>query len=253
MLSMLKIGEKVREARRYFGIEKYPGAFFSYLNQGGSCIKKYGIVLFRQNLGENISGFIGYVDDAPVICINTKMSLGHQNFTLAHEIGHYFLHKGYVSDDTESDIKNPSGSEMEIEAHKFASELLYPAEFLSDDMSYFLWEGLINKRKRLQLADFIAELCQKYCTSFSFTIRKILYTYQLPNADDIIDSVYNEIGKLTDRYDSIIFNKYADADCYKPYAPIEIMKYYVDVLTDAKKIGLETGQAILKDNMDLGV
>ncbi|MTI49721.1 MAG: ImmA/IrrE family metallo-endopeptidase [Firmicutes bacterium] len=247
------IGEKVKDAREFFNIKKYPGNFFDYLIKDNDYINKYGILLFKQDLGDSISGFIGYVDETPVICINNDRTIGHQNFTLAHEIGHYFLHRGESVDDTQRDIDSHSGDEKEKDAHAFASELIYPVEFLKKDFEHALNNNLFNSKKRIELADFVNELCHKYCTSFSFTIHKLLYSIGHPKSNKIIDSVMAEVGGLNNRYNSALYNKHANDINYKTFSPIKLMEDYIMKLSDSKKISYDTGQVILKNNLDLGV
>ena len=124
--------EAVNDAREFFGIEDYPGDFFHRLDKV-DYTDKYGILLFKEDI-DKLSGFIGYgSDDLAVICINYKRSYGHQNFTLAHELGHWFLHKGVSISDDDRDLY--SRDKVEQEANGFASELLYPEELLVKDFS----------------------------------------------------------------------------------------------------------------------
>lgn len=69
------------------------------------------------------------------ICVSSKCSLERRNFTVAHEIGHLFLHMGYrtnpelwksVSDDL---VYNRSGqSDEEYQANEFAAAFLMPED-----------------------------------------------------------------------------------------------------------------------------
>ena len=82
----------INTARKAFEIESFPGDFFERLMMG-NYIDKYKLLLFKEDI-DKLSGFIGYgVDGFAVICVNYKRPVGHQNFTLAHEVGHWFLHK----------------------------------------------------------------------------------------------------------------------------------------------------------------
>lgn len=131
--------EAVNNAREFFEIEDYPGDFFSRLDKV-DYTNKYGILLFKEDI-DKLSGFIGYgVNDLAVICINYKRTYGHQNFTLAHELGHWFLHKGVSSSDDDR-VLGYSSDKVEQEANDFASELLYPEELLVKD--YFLQYSMI--------------------------------------------------------------------------------------------------------------
>ena len=69
--------------------------------------------------------------------VNARQHLHRRRFSLAHELGHFFLHRG-LSEDTAVSIDNPpdeneetwSKSPQEIEADLFAGELLVPLEML---------------------------------------------------------------------------------------------------------------------------
>ena len=102
-------------------------------------------------LSSNISGLIYKENDKYQILINSKQSIGRKAFTIAHELGHYFLHKDYL-DKTEEIVSLSKGSyeelpalaractidpndmeykKMEVEANDFAANILMPKdEFL---------------------------------------------------------------------------------------------------------------------------
>lgn len=69
--------------------------------------------------------------------VNAKQHLHRQRFSVAHELGHYFLHRDVVLEDPVT-IDNPPGEDWapggknpaETEADIFAGELLVPLEFL---------------------------------------------------------------------------------------------------------------------------
>ena len=92
------------------------------------------------------SGSISNEDGRFVIYVNALHPKSRQLFTIAHEIGHYILHKKQLEkekehiDTVEQPIKNghpilhrtgsknytPEQQQMEIEANDFAAELLMP-------------------------------------------------------------------------------------------------------------------------------
>ena len=167
------IYEAVNKARAFFEIENYPGDFFSRLEKI-NYIDKYGVLLFKEDI-DKLSGFIGYgINDIAVICVNYKRSYGHQNFTLAHEFGHLFLHKGVsISDDDR--VLAYSNEKIEQEANEFASELLYPVKLLSQDYNCAVQQDLFNSKNRKKLGEYIDKLCHKYCLSYEMVLRKLLY------------------------------------------------------------------------------
>jgi Zn-dependent peptidase ImmA (M78 family) len=69
--------------------------------------------------------------------VNARQHLHRQRFSLAHELGHYFMHRNGMPEDAIT-IDNPPSDELDIptkspaetEADLFAGELLVPLEML---------------------------------------------------------------------------------------------------------------------------
>lgn len=100
------------------------------------------------DIGNNISGAILYEDEKdkknPTIYINSENSITRRRFTLAHELGHLFLHNGKK---LRIDNLNYSGDDSktiseETEANYFAASLLMPKDDLLDkiDEGYTIQE-----------------------------------------------------------------------------------------------------------------
>lgn len=117
---------------------------------------------------ESLSGFIFIDNEKKIIGINSKNSKKNKErkrFTVAHELGHYFLHtfgnsKTYV-DTRESvgirfrDHESSKGTNIEeVEANLFAAELLMPLNFLQQE---------IDKAKPLSCVE---ELIEKMASKF---------------------------------------------------------------------------------------
>jgi len=109
-------------------------------------IRRQGIEIVRKNLDDETSGFV-YVDSKTnytVIGLNISHSRTRQRFTLAHELGHFLMHKtsgGHLHVDDKDffvkfrDKNSQHGSDQqETEANAFAAELLMPANFLERDV-----------------------------------------------------------------------------------------------------------------------
>lgn len=71
--------------------------------------------------------------------VNASQHLHRRRFSLAHELGHYFLHRNGMPEDPitiddppagEDEMGSPTKSPAEIEADLFAGELLVPLEML---------------------------------------------------------------------------------------------------------------------------
>jgi Zn-dependent peptidase ImmA (M78 family) len=97
-----------------------------------------GIPVKKIALGPNISGAIKKIGpDKFMIGVNAEHSTTRQRFTIAHEIGHFVLHRHLIGDGitdniayrSDGDNPNPNiGAREETEANKFAANLLMPAE-----------------------------------------------------------------------------------------------------------------------------
>ena len=72
-----------------------------------------------------------------VIGVNSAHHSNRQRFTIAHEIGHFILHKGmklHVDEDFRINLRDGSVNDEEIDANAFAAELLMPTEFIGRDI-----------------------------------------------------------------------------------------------------------------------
>lgn len=245
MLALIeKIQDSINIARETFNIDEFPGNLF-LLFEKEECADKHGLLLFKENINK-LSGFIGYGDNnLTVICINYQRPIGHQNFTLAHELGHWFLHRGQNISDIDCNLNIQES--IEGEANNFASELLYPEKLIVQDYHDICEKDLLNIDKRKELAIYINGLCHKYCLSFQMVLRKILYKdYQL--------NKYKEIRNEIDKSLGMKISKYFDEDFYVPNPnlpeyqqlkkPYVVLEERLDKLIELKKIGKATADAI---------
>jgi Zn-dependent peptidase ImmA (M78 family) len=106
-------------------------------------IRLHGIKLDKNaNLEKEVSGEIRKLSEEEYkISVNAKEHYYRQRFTMAHELGHFLLHKDQIGDgvnDSPSyrvvqigDLKNDNiHQEQETEANVFAANLLMPKEAL---------------------------------------------------------------------------------------------------------------------------
>lgn len=99
------------------------------------------------NWAEDICGRFMYIDDEPVIFYNAKHTKAMQAFTIAHELGHYFL-KHLETEEAEiicldrdfqrMDDSNDAKKEREVEANYFASCLLMPLDLIHPVFARFM-------------------------------------------------------------------------------------------------------------------
>lgn len=104
---------------------------------------KRGLEIKAYDLGENVSGALVIVDGRGTIGYNPSESKVRQRFTVAHELGHYELHKHEKGLFVDKDFKvlfrdgNSSKGEIrnELEANAFAAALLMPEKFLVKEIN----------------------------------------------------------------------------------------------------------------------
>lgn len=89
----------------------------------------------------DIDGFLYQKGDEVVIGINRDQALVRQRFTIAHEVGHLLLHEhGQIHVDRGFRVRLRNGASSEgtnrdeMEANRFAAELLMPLDFLMADL-----------------------------------------------------------------------------------------------------------------------
>lgn len=243
---MQQWNSQLEEARRFFGIQGYPGNLFEFFSDSEKVIEKYKILLFKQDI-DKLSGFIGYNNNYTIICVNFKRNIGHQNFTLAHEIGHMFLHNGISKSDLNPE--KASNDRDEIEANAFATELIYPQEYVDHDLIYIQDHDLMNSENWDDLAYYINSLCEKYYTSFKFTfnrlVKKVFNSYEEKEA--YYKQFKKHIGKFSEKFPAYMHVVDYNHEFYQSfYEPYNYMKRIIDKLVTNQEMGSETGEAMVE-------
>ena len=102
--------------------------------------KALGVQVQGVPFDDDLSGLI-YIDGKkPIIAVNSRHHLNRRRFTIAHELGHFVLHKEALAGQIHVDRgfrvlmrdgTSASGTDgREIEANQFAAELLMPKSFV---------------------------------------------------------------------------------------------------------------------------
>ncbi len=122
-----EIREKIKELREKYNLNEPPFNLFEIANNEG-----FHIIYFTPT--EETYAISGLLEKEgeKTIYLNVSESAARQNFTLAHELAHYFLnHKsneyGVYRRDSFYTVEKP---EKEREADYFAAELLMPRELI---------------------------------------------------------------------------------------------------------------------------
>lgn len=103
--------------------------------------RKGAIVVEEPLKNQDYSGFLyRTTDSAPVIGVNSVHSANRKRFTIAHELAHMLIHPktGVHLDEVVIHMRNSKSAEgsndEEMEANRFAAELLMPRAFLETDI-----------------------------------------------------------------------------------------------------------------------
>lgn len=121
-------------------------------------------IIFNENIrvesfsfkNEDICGMLIIDQYEKTIVYNKNQSNERRNFTIAHELGHYFLHRDKHSqfNDRQKNFNHNNGNslnDLEKQANAFASQLLLPNEIVF----YFINNGLhyFQIKKKTQVSD----------------------------------------------------------------------------------------------------
>jgi len=84
----------------------------------------------------NADGRIVFGKEKAIITVNSNIEYeGKRRFTIAHEIGHFIMHRNLipVHDDTDATLEYFKQGNQETEANEFASELLMPEDLFKKE------------------------------------------------------------------------------------------------------------------------
>jgi Zn-dependent peptidase ImmA (M78 family) len=123
-----KLASKILEQ---FGIDEVPIPV-------EKIAKLKGLQVLSYDLGEDVSGVLVMDNGTSTIGYNMAQSKVRQRFTVAHELGHYELHKSdtgiFIDNNFRVEFRNQDSSTGEYlkeqEANAFAAALLMPQDFL---------------------------------------------------------------------------------------------------------------------------
>ncbi len=112
---------------------------------------------------EDVSGALVVKGGAAFIAVNDAHHENRQRFTIAHEIGHFYLHDPKEGAHFDEDFRvygrngksSTATDPKEVEANQFAAELLMPQKFLLADFS-----GMKGDREEI-----VVRLAKKYKVS----------------------------------------------------------------------------------------
>ena len=136
----------------YYRISENPGKYLQKIVDGEEIV-----LIDYHDWAEELCGRFLFIDNEPVIFYNAKHTEAMQAFTIAHELGHYFL-RHLDNEDSEiicidrdfNRLGDDSKFEKEVEANYFAACLLMPLNMLAP----VFWEFMRrNNRNRVLYVD----------------------------------------------------------------------------------------------------
>jgi Zn-dependent peptidase ImmA (M78 family) len=105
-------------------------------------VQQEGIIIRKESLEDSVSGMLVIKDNQSVIVVNSNHHTNRQRFTIAHELGHYFLHKNSANvffDESLLFFRDERSAQgvkfQEIEANTFAAEFLMPEQAMRERIS----------------------------------------------------------------------------------------------------------------------
>jgi Zn-dependent peptidase ImmA (M78 family) len=130
-------------------------------------VAKSFCVQIKKTPNKDFSGLLFRKDTVAFMAISNSESPVRQRFTIAHELGHFFLHQ---DEKTFIEYRKTSGNEIksrkEREANQFAASLLMPQIFLERDIKSLPGEFILENE--------VSYLAKKYNVSEeSMTFRLI--------------------------------------------------------------------------------
>ena len=141
--------------------------------------RSLNITLREENL-DDISGLIFREGTQVILGVNSGHAETRKRFTVAHELGHYYLHAYnplFVDKVFAVKLRDHISSEAvnieEIEANAFAAELLMPTKNIQQDFQK-LQPGVLDYESWEKMDEIIQKLAQNYQVSKqAMTIRLI--------------------------------------------------------------------------------
>ncbi|QMV42666.1 ImmA/IrrE family metallo-endopeptidase [Cohnella cholangitidis] len=115
--------------------------------------KELGISVIDEDFSDSdISGmlFRDEEENINIIGVNSSHSKNRQRFTIAHEVGHFLLHKGETTHfdrgafrvNYRNSLSSTATNKEEIEANTFAAAILMPEHFIIPAIEQKLSDGL---------------------------------------------------------------------------------------------------------------
>ncbi|QVL41424.1 ImmA/IrrE family metallo-endopeptidase (plasmid) [Bacillus velezensis] len=105
------------------------------------------IPILENDLGQKLNGFLQYYEEEDQYIIQISKNRAYKKFIIAHELGHYFLHK-QLNTFKMLNCSITLEEKLERQADIFAAELLITDRMIYDELPY------IKQLSNIQLASY---------------------------------------------------------------------------------------------------
>lgn len=130
-----RIEEYVVDLLKYYGLYKVDGKGPVFTVK--DLQQKFTFEIKEKELEESLQGaiFVGKNNKVKIVVNSIINNVGRKNFTIAHELGHYFLKHKLDNGQSFCSVKDiesglSASSQQEVEANYFSSCFLMPKEYL---------------------------------------------------------------------------------------------------------------------------
>jgi len=138
------IEDAAAETRKLWGLGLGP------IENLTNVLEANGIIVSTGELADRIDAFSSWRGSRPFIFLsNNQRSAVRNRFNAGHEIGHSILHTSVVKENLE---KKESFERIEMQANRFASALLLPAETFAGELLSCSLSYLIELKKRWKVS-----------------------------------------------------------------------------------------------------
>ena len=128
---------------------------------------RLGAKLVFEPIEQDVSGMLYREGESAIIGVNSLHANTRQRFTIAHEIGHLLLHEGkpmFVDKLVRVNLRDATSSaatdKQEIEANRFAAELLMPVAFVESEV-----RDLLKRNEDISVDEFTQKMADRFKVS----------------------------------------------------------------------------------------
>lgn len=161
-------------------------------------LKKQGILAAFVGMSDRVSAVYMRSEPCALVLINRQNTIGHQRFSLAHELCHHFYHRNLNT--WVCSLANDANDMHEREANEFAAALLLPAKAVGDSFSVSMAETQDVRCAALRI-------CAHYRASWQSTVYRLfnLHLILSNQRDTLLGLSVTSLAKEL-RVESDIFN-----------------------------------------------